>query len=94
MWAGGTIPPGWHRFTALDGLFPRGAATYGGTGGSESHTHAFSGTTDTAEDPAVHIVKAAGDRMPTMAHYHQLTGTTDVATHLPPYLDIIFIQKD
>ena len=32
-------PAGWTRFTALDNKFPRGAATYGGTGGADSHTH-------------------------------------------------------
>lgn len=32
-------PAGWTRFTALDGRFPRGAAVFGATGGSSTHTH-------------------------------------------------------
>jgi len=33
-------PSGWTRFAALDGRFPRGAASYGGSGGADTHTHA------------------------------------------------------
>lgn len=32
-------PSGWTRFIALDGRFPRGASTYGGTGGADTHSH-------------------------------------------------------
>jgi hypothetical protein len=32
-------PTGWTRFSALDNTFPRGASTYGGSGGSATHTH-------------------------------------------------------
>lgn len=34
-----TVPTGWTRFSALDNYFPQGASTYGGTGGSTTHTH-------------------------------------------------------
>jgi hypothetical protein len=34
-------PSGWTRFSALDSKFPRGASTYGGTGGSDTHTHTY-----------------------------------------------------
>lgn len=36
------LPDGWVHFTALDGKFPRGAAVYGGTGGSTTHNHGYS----------------------------------------------------
>ena len=40
------LPPlGWQRFSALDGAFPRGAASYGSTGGSSTHTHSVTITT-------------------------------------------------
>lgn len=32
-------PAGWTRVSALDSKFPRGAAVYGGTGGTATHTH-------------------------------------------------------
>lgn len=32
-------PTGWTRVSAFDGLFLRGAASYGGTGGADTHTH-------------------------------------------------------
>ena len=36
-----SCPSGWTRATALDDKFLRGAATYGGTGGSDTHTHTY-----------------------------------------------------
>lgn len=33
-----SCPSGWTRFAALDGIFARGATTYGGTGGNDSVT--------------------------------------------------------
>ncbi|MCK9272297.1 hypothetical protein M0P65_02010 [Candidatus Gracilibacteria bacterium] len=33
----------WTRVTALDNKFPRGATTYGTTGGADTHTHAATG---------------------------------------------------
>lgn len=42
-----SIPTGWSRVTALDGLYPRGAsgAVSGATGGTASHTHTTPGHT-------------------------------------------------
>ena len=34
-----SCPAGWTRVTALDSKFIRGATTYGGTGGADTHTH-------------------------------------------------------
>ena len=94
MWAGGSIPAGWHRFAALDGLFPRGASSYGGTGGTSTHSHPFTGKTDFNIDDTW----IPNDPGPTYEgryhHKHNFSGTTDAASNLPPYLDIMFIQKD
>jgi hypothetical protein len=50
-WPGtvGTIPTGWSRVTALDGLYPRGAsgAMSGATGGTATHSHTTPGHTHT-----------------------------------------------
>ncbi|MBI2104707.1 MAG: hypothetical protein HYT90_03875 [Candidatus Omnitrophica bacterium] len=37
----GGCPPFWTRYGALDGRFPRGAGSAGGTGGTADHTHNF-----------------------------------------------------
>ena len=34
-----SCPTGWTQVSAFDGLFLRGSATYGGTGGASTHTH-------------------------------------------------------
>jgi len=39
LMADAACPSGWTRVSALDGLFVRGAATYGGTGGGGTHSH-------------------------------------------------------
>ncbi len=38
-------PSGWTRFTGLDDRVPRGGTTYGGAGGSETHSHSWNGLT-------------------------------------------------
>jgi hypothetical protein len=35
----GSCPSGWTRVSAFDGKFVRGASSYGGSGGSDTHTH-------------------------------------------------------
>lgn len=51
LWSGAiqmsntSCPGGWTRLTALDNRFPRGAASYGGTGGADTHTHDVTGST-------------------------------------------------
>jgi hypothetical protein len=42
LMADAACPTGWTRVSAFDGLFVRGAATYGGTGGGGTHTHSHS----------------------------------------------------
>jgi len=39
LMADAACPSGWTRVSALDGLFVRGAASYGATGGVATHTH-------------------------------------------------------
>ena len=52
----GVCPTGWTRFTALDSAFPRGAATYGETGGASTHTHAVGNYTVAAETAHTHSI--------------------------------------
>lgn len=39
-----SCPSGWTYLSAMAGKFARGSTTYGGTGGSDTHTHTTSGT--------------------------------------------------
>jgi hypothetical protein len=41
-------PPGWTRVSGMDGRFPRGATSFGATGGSATHSHDVSGSTGQA----------------------------------------------
>lgn len=86
-----SCPAGWTRFTALDNRFPRGAATYGGTGGSVSHAHSYSGTTEPPSNTT-----RRGDHMTCASSYHRhkYSGVTDPASHLPPYLNVVWCKKD
>lgn len=43
--ADAACPTGWTRVSAFDGLFVRGAATYGATGGGGTHSHGHTHTT-------------------------------------------------
>ena len=40
-----SLPSGWTRFSSLDDKFAIGATSYGGTGGSATHVHAYTGAT-------------------------------------------------
>ena len=94
LWSGSSCPSGWSRFTALDGRFPRGAATYGATGGSSTHSHTYSGTTSRAHFTDEAYARSAQCCTYPQFHDHDYSGTTSSSDHLPPYLDIIFCQKN
>lgn len=44
FWDATTCPTGWTQVTALNTRFPRGASSYGTTGGASSHSHTSSHT--------------------------------------------------
>lgn len=74
-----TCPSGWTRFSALDNRTTRGAATYGGTGGSDVHTHDVSVQTTNS---------VKGWRTP-------ITQVTVLqSSSWPPYLEVIWCKKD
>ncbi|MBM3230317.1 hypothetical protein FJZ22_01520 [Candidatus Pacearchaeota archaeon] len=74
-----TCPSGWTRFSALDGKTTRGAATYGGTGGSDVHAHDVSVQTTNSDKswrtPITHV-------------------TVLPSSSWPPYLNVIWCKKD
>jgi len=98
-----SCPAGWTRFAALDGRFPKGAATYGTSGGSTTHTHTASGTTASSGSSGNQVVygQASGPIPYWYApitggsdHTHAYSGATSAADHTPPYITVIWCQKN
>jgi len=82
-----SCPTGWTRATALDGKFPRGASSYGATGGSDAHRHGLAINTDT-QGSHTHTFTSgnpnnvqpgisAGPDYTVAAETHTHSGTTD-----------------
>ena len=60
--------------------FLRGAATSGGTGGADSHSHI------TLTDAGIN-----GDN--NMGVYSFVNGTTDAVSSLPPYYEVVWVMR-
>ena len=101
----GSCPSGWTRFAALDGLFPRGGPSYGSSGGSPTHTHRladsqFSIQGESGRSAGVATLGGPGTDGPLVAAAgggspaQQKLSTTDPASSLPPYVTIVFCQKN
>jgi hypothetical protein len=79
LWSGavvlssGSCPAGWTRLAAADNRVLRGAATAGGTGGSDTHAHAISGT---SAGQAVTITGSTGSSSVSISGS---TGTTSIS---------------
>ena len=93
-------PTGWTSFSALNSTFPRGATTYGGTGGDATHIHSVNPpATNTGSDAegGYYAAGSGGSAIPRTAHYHSvdIAAFDSVATSsLPPYLDMVFCKKN
>jgi hypothetical protein len=134
-------PAGWTRFSALDGRFPRGASSYGATGGSDTHSHgpgsylgpshvhsgpshthgagtlvaashdhniSFGGAQyadGTAHDEVIDTdhegpltvsgsTAAGGTGNTGAAGNAAITGTSEVVSNVPAYLDVVWCKKD
>ncbi|PIS17408.1 MAG: hypothetical protein COT59_00860 [Candidatus Nealsonbacteria bacterium CG09_land_8_20_14_0_10_42_14] len=98
-----SCPSGWTRFAALDDRFPRGASSYGGTGGSATHSHSVNPPatrTSTEDKPgcwAEGIRCLYGGEAATKGHTHDVdipVFESGTASNLPPYVDVIWCKKD
>ncbi|MEK6888923.1 MAG: hypothetical protein AABW80_02330 [Nanoarchaeota archaeon] len=72
-------PTGWTRFTDLDGRVPKGAVSYGGIGGADTHNHTWSATIynlDSSWRPAVGSDFAI-----------------DHSSSWPPYINVVWCKK-
>jgi len=75
-----SCPSGWTRFAELDNRVPRGSATYGGTGGSDTHAH---GLTRVAQLGVSGLAYTKNDQ-----------NSTAVESSWPPYLNVIWCKKN
>ena len=84
-----SCPDGWTRVSELDGKFPRGAASYGGSGGAASHNHPY--CSGFYYNMRFALSTQSGAHAPRdMKGY----GNTSWASNLPPYVVFVFCQKD
>lgn len=83
-------PTGWTRFTALDGRIMRGAATYGTTGGSDTHTHGIATYNTSSGNQSANHNHSYSDTTgnASVGHTHDVSGTTgtDNPNHYHSYL--------
>lgn len=89
-----SLPSGWTRFSALDGLFPKGASAYGGIGGSSVHAHSITGSGST-NGGATSNEDSGSSNNGTSPHTHTInSGTTGDENSIPAYYTMIFGSKD
>ncbi|OQA82213.1 MAG: tRNA(Glu)-specific nuclease WapA precursor [Microgenomates group bacterium ADurb.Bin238] len=98
-----TLPPyGWTQFTSLNGNFPRGNSSAGGTGGSLTHRHTFSlqinGTpsyTTQSTNIYTYVTGATlGVGRDTPSEGHTASGNSGYGSSQPPYTTVVFAQKN
>ena len=88
------LPPlGWTRFTSLDEKFPYGSSSSGSTGGTTTHTHTYSFASGAPSSTEPTTWTPGGGTITGHNHTHTISGTSGSGSNLPPYLDLIFIQK-
>lgn len=89
-----TVPSGWVTYSSQDGYYTYGENTAGTTGGSNTHTHAITGSTTAASggNRARNTV-AAQDDIAEGGHTHDASGTSANSAKEPPYIEVIFGQS-
>jgi fibronectin type 3 domain-containing protein len=100
LWDGGSAPSGWTVVSDAGGdfyqRFLRGSDTYGGTGGSATHTHNPSFSIPSSSNGTVPVQDKGGSGTGVIpSHTHTLV-TSDVSedSHLPLYRDLQVIKYD
>jgi hypothetical protein len=98
MWDGAVVPAGWSCVSCIASddfyqKFFRGAATYGATGGSATHSHTAS--TSVSGAIGLTIESAAGAGVASGGHTHPaFSATIGSASILPPYRQLKIIRAD
>lgn len=102
FWDGGVAPSGWTCISDNDGedfyqRFPRGAAAYGGFGGSDSHTHTVTQDSVSSGPYGTDSTKRGSQiGMASSTHTHPAgdLGSTASASSLPTYRTLKIIRYD
>jgi len=98
LWDGETAPSGWSIVSDAGNdfyqRFPRGSDTYGGTGGTDTHTHTPSFSLTSTCNETVDINQGNWDAA-SSTHTHTLgTSTVSTDSNLPVYRNLKVIEYD
>lgn len=95
MYPSETIPTGWTRETSLNGRMPVTAGTVWTSetnyGSSWAHAHDVDSQTNQNTDSVYEL--ASGSKSVAHDHDHDITGSTDDTTWLPPSYAYVFIRR-
>lgn len=97
MWDDDTIAPGsgWTEITNTENRFAYISTTAGTTGGTETHTHSFSGTLASANPSFVDSGDSDGwDAQNYPTHTHTLSGASATGIAYPNYVKFRVFQKN
>jgi hypothetical protein len=91
-------PSDWTRVTELDDVFFIGGNNFGTSGGNTSHTHTYDPGSFNTSHGDVHM-SDFGDTYLTNRNTHNhavniASVTTGSADHIPPYIGVVFCEKD
>ena len=84
----------WTRFSSLDSKFPRGASAYGGTGGSTTHSHTISLSLGSSGSGSAATCSSGCSSVASSSHSHSVSNPSSSGTNIPPYLNMVYMQKD
>lgn len=94
-------PSGWTRVTALDDTFLMGASAYGATGGTVQHRHYVNpvsqNTTAASGNEGNERTGFVTNTSSTQTHVHAAdisTSYSEYRSNYPPYIKVVFCQKD
>ncbi len=90
--ASSSLPTSWYRLAAQDGRFvrPASTSTRGTIGGSPTHIHSISGSTDPATGGA--NANGSGVQIAQDDHTHIVTSNTGFVNHEPPYIGALLAR--
>ena len=74
--------------------FLRGSTSSGSSGGAATHVHLYSGSTEVEDgDTDVQANSGTPASVAALGHVHSYGGTTDSASSLPPYTDMVWVIR-
>ena len=90
-----TVPTGWTRYSAQDGYYIYGEDTPGVTGGSNTDSHAITGTTGASTGTGQRVrgggAQASGA---SDTHTHDISSASAGISKEPPYIEVILGKLD